>query len=141
MATFVDFEYYEDTYLGTTIPSETIFDAWALRASATIDRFTFNRADAIITANEKESDVTGIKMATCAVADELYNQSLEDSDKAIKSESVGGHSVSYLENTDLKRTQLEKQREAARLWLESTYLMTGAFYSGEEGSSVDDLDD
>ena len=141
MATYADFEYYEDTYLGTTIPTETLFDAWALRASATIDRFTFNRADAIITADEKASDVTGIKMATCAVADELYNQSLEDSDKAIKSESVGGHSVSYLENADLTRTQLEKQREAARLWLESTYLMFGGFYTGEEGGSLDDLDD
>ena len=141
MATCVDFTYYTDTFLGTTIPTETLFDAWALRASATIDRFTFNRADAIITADTPEADVTGIKMATCAVADELYNQSLADSSKEIKSERVGDHSVTYLENADSARTQLEKQREAARLWLESTYLMFPGFYTGEKGGLIDNLDD
>ena len=140
MATYVDFTYYDGTFLGDTI-SEDKFPAWALRASAVIDRLTFNRADAIITADEVAADVTGIKMATCAVADELFNQSQADSDKAIKGESVGGHSVSYVDNTDLKRTQMEKQREAAKLWMASTRLMFPGFYTGEYGGSLDDLDD
>ena len=140
MATYVDFTYYEDTFQGTTVASGD-FDALALRASAVIDRLTFQRAAAIITADEVAADVTGIKMATCAVLDELYNQSQADSDKAIKSESVGGHSVSYVDNAELKKTNLDKQRDAAKLWLESTYLMFPGFYTGEKGSGIDDLDD
>ena len=140
MAVYVDFAYYQDTFLGSLVTSAD-FDVLALRASKTIDRFTFNRADAIITAETPVADVTGIKMATCAVVDELSKQDSADHDKAIQSEGVGGHSVSYVDNPDRNRTQFEKIKLAARLWLESTYLMFPGFYEGEYGGSLDDLDD
>lgn len=140
MATYITETYYKDTYLGNLVSSED-FDALALRASAVIDRFTFNRADAIITADLVAADVTGIKMATCAVMEELFRQDAGTSGRSVKSESVGGHSVSYGDNPEGKRTLIEKQREAARLWLENTYLMFGGFYTGEYGGSLDDLDD
>jgi len=140
MATYIDETYYKDTYKGSLVSSED-FDALALRASATIDRLVFNRAAAIITANDVAADVTGIKMATCAVMEELFRQDSGISGRSVSSESVGGHSVSYGDSPEAKRTLIEKQREAARLWLENTYLMTGGFYTGEYGGGLDDLDD
>lgn len=140
MAVYITFEYYEDTFLGKEIASDD-FDALALRASATIDRFTFQRADAIITADDVAADVTGIKMATCAVAEELSKQDSGESDISVISEGVGGHSVSYGKNPDAKRTLMEKQKEAAKLWLAPTRLMFPGFFTGEKGGSLDDLDD
>lgn len=141
MATYVDYDYYENTFQGDQIP-QTEFDKWALRASKKIDRFTFNRADAIITDDEPADEVTAIKKATCEVADELYKQDQAFySGMSVKSESVGGHSVSYADNPDVKRSMLEKQREAARIWLEETYLMFPGFYSGEYGTIVEELED
>ena len=140
MTVYASFTWYEDSYLGTLVAS-TDFDALELRASKQIDRLTFNRVADIIEAGEDEDETDAIKNATCAVVDELYNQSQADSDKAIKSESVGGHSVSYVDNADLNRTQLEKIREAAKLWMASTRLMYPGFYTGEYGGSLDDLDD
>lgn len=140
MTVYANYTWYEDHYLGTLVAS-TDFDALELRASKYLDRLTFNRVADIVEADEDEDEVDAIKNATCAIVDELYNQSQADSDKAIKGESVGGHSVSYVDNTDLKRTQLEKIREAAKLWMSSTRLMFPGFYTGEYGGSLDDLDD
>jgi len=139
MTVYVNFSFYEDTYKGSLVAS-TDFDALELRAAKWIDRLTFNRVEDILEADEDEDEVIAIKNATCAVVDELYNQSTGESGKAITSESVGGHSVSYAENPDSKRTLLAKLREAARLWLESTYLMYPGHYTGEMGGSIDDLE-
>ena len=141
MTVYVSYSYYTDNFLGTLVASGD-FDALELRASRHIDRLTYNRVADIVEADEDEDEVDAIKDAVCAVVDELYNQSQADSDKAIKSESVGGHSLSYVDNPDLKRTQLDKIRQAARLWLESTYLLFPGFYTGEYGGSgMDNLSD
>ena len=76
MAVYADYEYYTDTYLGTAI-AETAFDALALRASAVIDRLTFDRAAVVITADEDDATIDLIQMATCAVAEELQMQASE----------------------------------------------------------------
>lgn len=127
MATYVDYTYYTDTYLGTAIASAD-FAAWALRASATIDRLTFNRAAAIITADTDATKVTAIKMATCAVAETLQSQA-GTPDGTIASESVGRHSVTYVEGST--KSKERAQSDAANLYLASTGLMYRGFYAGE----------
>ena len=116
------------------------FDALEKRAAKYIDRLTFGRVAAIMEADDDEDEVDAIKNGVCAVVDELYNQS-SGPGKSISSEGVGGHSMSYVDNPDLKRTQLEKIREAAKHWLEETRLMFPGFFTGEYGGSMDDLDD
>jgi hypothetical protein len=141
MATYITETYYTDTFGGVTVPSES-FAKYAKYASKKIDRFTFNRAADIISDDDDADQVTAIKMATCEVMDEMFNQ--DESfygGRSIRSESVGGHSVAYADSPESKRSLLEKQKEAARLWLEETYLMFPGFYTGEYGSSVDDGDD
>jgi len=132
MTVYADFTYYQNTYLGTVIV-ETAFPQLALRASAVIDRITFNRAkDETIVAN-----INSIKMAMCAVAEELKNQDASGGTDGITSEAVGSHSVSYSANSQRGKTNQDKLELAARLWLDGTYLMFGGFNSGEYGATLD----
>ena len=135
MASYVDFTYYSATYLGTAIVSAD-FPRLALRASATIDNLTFNRA-------ATETDVTTIdkiKMSTCAVAEELQKEDLADGVDGIQSESVGSNSVTYAENSGKRLTNEMKQSKAAKLYLSSTGLMFRGFASGEYSSDTFNTD-
>jgi hypothetical protein len=132
MASYTDYTYYTNTYLGTAIASID-FARLALRASATIDNLTFDRAAV-------ETDVATIdkiKMATCAVAEELQKQDLADGTDGIQSESVGSYSVSYAENSGKRLTNEMKQSKAAKLYLSSTGLMFRGFASGEYSGDID----
>ena len=137
MTTYVSYSYYTDNFLGTLVASAD-FDALELRASRHVDRLTFDRVAEIVEDDDDEDLVDAIKDAVCAVVDELSRQASVGVDKQVASEGVGGHSMSYVENPDLKRTQLEKIRESMKLWLGSTYLMYPGFYSGEYGGIEDD---
>ena len=129
---YADFTYYQNTYLGTLI-ADTAFPQLALRASAVIDRITFNRAeDETVVAN-----INSIKMAMCAVAEELQKQDSADGADGITSETIGSHSVSYAANSQRAKSNQSKLENAARLWLDGTYLMFSGFNSGEYGSTLD----
>ncbi len=137
MAVYIDSTYYTDTFKGSSIPSDEM-DKYFKYASKKIDRFTFGRAADIISDDDPAASVTAIKMATCEVADEMYNQeSASYGGRSVKSERVGGHSVSYGDGPESKRSKNESLREAARIWLEETYLMFAGFNTGEYGSSVE----
>lgn len=132
MTVYADYTYYQNTYLGTVI-AETDFPRLALKASQFIDRVTFARAkDETVVAT-----VNKIKMAMCAVAEELRNQDLNAGADAITSESQGQYSVSYAVNSSRAQSNITKLTSAAREWLDGTYLMFAGFNSGEYGYSVD----
>jgi hypothetical protein len=137
MTSYVDYTYYTNTYLGTSIPSAD-FTRLALRASAVIDQITFNRTAAIVTAGTDLTTIDAIQMATCAVAEEY--QTVEDSGSAdgIVSESVGSHSVTYAASSRQRRTATSRYADAAKLYLGSTGLMYRGFADGEYGSSLDE---
>ncbi len=117
MAVYADYTYYSETFLGTAIALAD-FERLALRASAQIDRLTFDQAAAIITANTDTAKVAAIKMATCAVAEAI--QSVEASPE-VSSERVGQHSVTY--NIGKPVSEQTRLTDAARLWLAPTGLM------------------
>ena len=123
---YADFTYYSTSFFGTAI-AEADFPRLALEASAVIDRITFGRA-----ATDTEN-TTAIKNAMCAVAEELLNQRNAGGADGIASESQGQYSVSYLANSSRSKTNLEKLSNAARLWLDGTFLMFAGFSDGEYG--------
>jgi hypothetical protein len=138
MAAYADFTYYENTYGGTAIASAD-FDALAVRASRKIDYLTFDRADDIIDDDDPAATVTAIKMATCAVADVLHD--IDSGDQpGIKSEKVGGHSVTYAEGAVKMMGEDARCALAARRFLSRTGLMYLGFNSGEYSGSVVDAD-
>ena len=61
---YADYRFYKDTYHGAG--SETEYTRLAVRAAAYVDRITFGRAQ-----TAKESDLDAVKMAECAIVDEL----------------------------------------------------------------------
>lgn len=131
---YVTYAYYTGTYLGTAIASAD-FNALALRASAVIDQITFDRVFAIITAASDLDTIDLIKMATCAVAEELQNQSRGGGD-SITNESIGSHSVTYSPTSRASKPSTLKCIEAAKLYLGNTYEL---LYRGIDDS--EDYDD
>jgi pantothenate kinase type III len=135
MTAYADYAYYTDTYLGTAITTEAAFDALALRASAQIDRITFQRAASVI----DEDDLDAIQMATCAIAEEIQTIAQEGSSGGIKSESVGQHSVTFAENNSMMFTDTQRYENVARIYLEGTDLLYKGFAAGEySGTSSND---
>lgn len=130
MAAYSDYAYYSGTYLGTAIDS-SIFPRLALRASAVIDQLTFNRAAEYITDDTDADTIDLIKMATCAVAEELYQEELNGGQDGITSERVGNYSVTYSANAQSMMTSGQKRLNAASLYLGNTGLMYMGFLSEE----------
>ena len=124
---YVTYTYYTTTYLGSLIASAN-FAALALRASAVIDQLTFGRA----ALETNLTTVDSIKMACCAVAEELQNQA-GSSGGGIQSESIGANSVTYVKGAAATLTDKEKLSRAAVLYLGNTELMFKGFASGELG--------
>jgi len=134
MTAYTDYEYYTDTYLGTAITTESIFDRLALRASAVIDRITFQRAEDVT----DEDDLDKIYMSCCAIADEMYSIEQGGGDDGIQSERTGNHSVTFAAGSKKSMSAMSRYIEAARLYLESTGLMFRGFADGEYGGYVDE---
>ena len=124
MAAYVDFEYYEDTYLGIAIP-EASFSRIALRASEIVDRITYQRA-------EDDTDNTdAIKMANCAVADVFYSIEEGGGNDGVKSEKIGDHSVTYSGSSNKTKPAYQQYQDAAAVYLGNTGLMFAGFKSEE----------
>jgi hypothetical protein len=137
MATYADFTYYSSTYLGTAIASGD----WArlgLRASAWIDRLTFQRTAAIVTAGTDTATIALIKNATCAVAEDIQRTEANGGTDAIQSESIGQNSVTYAAGSSKMNTTGETYMQTASLYLGSTGLMFPGFEAGEYSGEIDE---
>lgn len=101
MKSYVDFDYYSKEYNGTLIPEKS-FPKISVEASQKINYFTQNRI-----VEEKEV----IKYTTCLIADEIMkNENLKNTisnDKEVASESVGPHSVSYVNKATIQKEQIK----------------------------------
>lgn len=129
---YADYIFYTNTYLGTAI-AETAFAQLALRASAVIDQITFDRAG-----DETLPDVVNkIKLAMCAIAEELQNQDNSNGADGIASESQGQYSVSFAANSSRMQSNQSKLERVAKLWLANTTLLFAGFYAGEYGGESD----
>jgi len=135
MATYTDWDFYKNTYLGTDI-DEDDFVKLALRASATLDALTFDRIPDIIEDNDDAELIALIEMATCSIADEM--QSLISDGPVVASERIGQQSVSYVQNPTMQLSDDDKFKRAAKLYLGRTGIMFQGFESDEYGGTEDD---
>ena len=139
MSSYATYTYYTNTYLGTLIASAD-FARLALRASAQIDRVTFDRVAAIVTAATDIATIDKITMATCNVAETL--QAIDAAELSgvdnVKSESVGSYSVSYATIGRDSSVNASEVQEAAALYLMSTGLLFRGFASEEYGGETSD---
>lgn len=117
---YADYAYYTGTYAGTAI-SQDAFAASARRASAFIDRITYNRLNTGCPVTD------AVKMATCAVADAMKAsdeaEQAANHSVAVKSESVDGDSNTYQSPEDIRNALEAQWAEAAEQYLLFTGLM------------------
>ena len=133
MNSYIDYNYYCETFKGNLIPEDQ-FENLAIKASSKVRNRIFNRS---ISGFENE-----VKHATCLVADILYNQIqnkekfkniLIGKDAQVSSEKVGDYSVTM---TNLSLSDLEKyssdeyiNKQIAQE-LENCLFLTGLLYTG-----------
>ena len=104
-----DYEYYSKNYGGSSIP-ESSFQKKATEASSKVNYYTFNRI-------EKELLNDDIKNATCEIAELIYSQDklkeiVLSEDKKIKaSETVGPHSVTYINKSSSQEKKILSDSE------------------------------
>jgi hypothetical protein len=105
---YVDFTYYTATYGGTLVKSADFIRISSM-ATAYIDQ---------VTQGKIAGDVTDpIKMATCALMDELFKQ---EKGPEIASESAGKESRSYVASG---KSNEQKLNDVIKMWLSNTGLL------------------
>lgn len=109
-----DYSIYRDTYNGTLTEAE--YNRFSVRAEAEINRITSNKAK-----TATGEDLEAVKMAKCAVIDELSFQSFGGSGD-VTSESNDGISRSYATGAVAKSSR-QRIDAAAYTWLCNTNLL------------------
>lgn len=111
---YADYDYYTSVY-GGTMP-EADFNRLSRQASAYLDRVTFDRIDAGL----PDSVMGRVKDACCAVADAYL---LNENGGGIASESNDGISVHYVTGVSTAKSENQRLKEAAALYLGNTGLL------------------
>lgn len=133
MNSYIDYNYYTNTYNGDIIPQKN-FEKYATKASSKVRNRILNKDTTLFE--------TEVKNATCAVADILYNQYLTQerlksiavgTEKVISSEKVGDYSrnMSNVSIDDLKKLGSDEYiNSLIENELENYLLVTGLLYCG-----------
>jgi hypothetical protein len=108
---YADYTFYKNTYCGAA--SSTEHARLAVRAAAYVDRMTFGRAK-----TAKDSDLEAVKMAECAIVDELASQ---EQGGIVTSETNDGISRSYATGSVVK-SSTQRIYAAAEVFLSNTNL-------------------
>ena len=127
---YADYAFYKTKYIGSAIANED-YPRLAFRASRVIDQVTFGRAAAVITDDTDTDTIELIRMATCAVSEELFTQEQGGGVDGITSERVGSYSVSYATGARATLSNEERAARAAKTYLGNSGLMYRGLLDGE----------
>jgi len=130
---YADYQYYLREYHGDLV-KEAEWLRLSAEASAWIDRLTFNRAATALTALQDK-----VKMAMCAIADELKMIRDDGGLDGIVSESIGSASVTYSDTSARRLVKGQRIKNAATLYLEGTGLLYAGFLDGEYGMNTSEI--
>lgn len=124
---YVDFMFYQETYKGTKITTQSEFEEHALRAEEILDEMTWDRIPNMDEKFMTESLALKIRKAVCAMAEiskqcnPLYMDS--GSSSGISSENNDGYSVSFQDPSTVAATYRSRSEGAARRFLGTTGLL------------------
>lgn len=112
---YADYAFYVEIFGGELIQSLD-WPAVSRRADAYLDRLTYNRL------RNDDAVTNAVRMAACAVAEVIQrqNQAQGANPAGVKSESVGGQSVTYEDAVALQAQYDAALLDAADLWLPRT---------------------
>lgn len=126
----VDYKYYKDLYGDSGIP-ESSFKKYAISASSKINLYTFNRIS-------KDILDDNIRNTTCELINLLFEQDqliakLNEANLEKASETVGPHSISYVNKSNLQFQRILNRDELNKVCYQiiaDHLLMTGLMYCG-----------
>lgn len=112
---YADYAFYVETFGGELI-QPLDWPAVSRRADAYLDRLTYNRL------RNDDAMTDAVRMAACAVAEVIQrqNQTQGANPAGVKSESVGGQSITYEDAATLSAQYDAALLDAADLWLPRT---------------------
>lgn len=104
----LNYDYYSNVYGGSSIPGSS-FNKYSIKAYSKINLYTSNRI------NETNLD-DNIKNTICEIAEILYTQDIlaekiENDTKEITNETVGPHSVSYVNKSSIQIQRILSAKE------------------------------
>lgn len=128
----VDYEYYTKTYGGSSIP-ESSFKEHSINASSKINQYTSRRIN-------EENINDNIKNTACEVANLLFEQEqlkakLNNDKFSVASETVGPHSITYINKSSLQAQRILSSAELEKECYKICYnhlAHTGLMYRGGE---------
>ncbi len=119
---YADYDYYKNEFGGSVVPEPSFIRAVKV-ASNYIDIFTFNRITEL-------EIVDSIRDCACDMAETVYNLTMKNGEKNMKSESNDGYSVTYItervDGQDVNSLLRNKLYSVCRGYL----LRTGLMYRG-----------
>lgn len=129
----VDYDYYSKQYGGSSIP-ESSFKPKAIEASNKINYYTLNRINSFTLTNV-------IRDIACQIAELLFeqeklkNQVKQNSveNKEVASETLGPHSISYVNKSNLQANQILSANELENkiyIIIYQALVHTGLMYRG-----------
>lgn len=109
---YADFEYYSTVYEGSAI-CEKDYPPISRQADGFLNRLTFGRLQ------QGHAITKSVKMAACAVADELFAQKKQSAAliQGVKSENTDGYSVTFEDSMQQQQALQRKLLEAADIYL------------------------
>lgn len=119
-----DYEYYLEQYCGDKIDNSLEFKRKARDAENIIRRYTLGRIDRV----EDESLLEMIKYTTCKLIDLSAEHDEFGSHGSIKSEKVGGYSVTYGDAYDEEYSKVKEQEVYSVI--RDNLIQTGLMYRG-----------
>lgn len=135
MVEYADRDFYENTFHGEIIPEEA-FSGMVLKASIFVKFITFSRVDEMTEIPEE------VSLATCAVADVMYQDGMrkDDAGREIASENNDGYSVSFVTSQSKTTGTVEYRcKKAAYPYLAHTGLLYRGCGPYDDKCRSDDL--
>ncbi len=133
MLELVDYEYYKETYEGSSIP-ESSFKKMAIKASEKLNYYTQDRIS-------EDNIADKIRNTTCEIAELLFEQeslkekliNYDETNKEVASETLGPRSISYVnkssQQANLIKSKEELEKDIYKICYQSL-VHTGLMYRG-----------
>lgn len=110
----VDYKFYTGTFRGQAAQQD--FERMSVKASAYLDRVTSNQITEVL----PEAMADRVRLALCEVVDAYL---LNEAGGGVASENNDGISVTYVAGVSNAKTEAQRLREAAALYLGGTGLL------------------
>ena len=134
-APYTTFDFYQNSYFGTVITTEQDFRRHLVHAAASVDELTFGRLRREGYASPQDVP-EAVQFAVCAAVD-AHARYEAHGGRAVASETVGKHSVTYELSGEAGSANAEMNRAAMDFLSGTRWVYRGLYDDERYGSECD----